>query len=68
MNSKLLVISAAVLLAFGSAATAGTLAPTLAHALAQGGTQGDVPVIVQFAERVDKAALRGEAGRLAQAA
>ena len=68
MNSKLLVISAAVLLALGSAATAGTLAPTLAHALAQGDTQGDVPVIVQFAERVDKAALRGEASRLAQAA
>lgn len=66
MQPTLLALAIAASLAFGSAA-AGTLAPDLQGAAAQVGGQGDLPVIVQFAEQVDKAALRRQAGRLALA-
>ena len=66
MNSKLGSLVAALAMAFGSAAPAGTLAPTLQHAIKLAGDQGDLPVIVQFAEQVDVEALRLDAARTAQ--
>jgi bacillopeptidase F len=67
MKSKLFALAAAVSLVFGAAATAGTLEPSLQHAMTQVDLGVDLPVIVQFAEQVDKAALRAEANRLAKA-
>ncbi len=66
MNSKLSSLVAALAMAFGSAAPAGTLAPTLQHAMKLAGDQGDLPVIVQFAEQVDIEALRLDAARTAE--
>jgi serine protease AprX len=57
--------AAVISLAFGAAAPAGTLTPSLEQALNQEGMRGDVPVIVQFAEQVDRAALRAQANRVA---
>ena len=66
MKSKLLALAVAVSMAYGEAATAGSLGPSLQQAMTQVDGKADLPVMVQFAETVDKAALRAEAKRIAR--
>jgi len=65
MKFKPVVLATALALVCGTLAHAGTLSPSLQQAANEVGFQGDLPVIVQFAETVDTEALRAEANRIA---
>ncbi|NEX18950.1 S8 family serine peptidase [Thiorhodococcus mannitoliphagus] len=66
MRFHRLALTASVFLALGSVASAGSLEPALQAARDRAAAQTDLPVIIQFAEKIDKAALRREARRLAR--